>query len=462
MKTISEILKQVMLSEAMQVVKHLEHHGEKLYTGNPGDTIAHLKATANLLKGKQVSGHNLSYKVDGGVSLVFGKMGGRPFVKYKGEGSDPLYSEHEIATATENKPYLTEPFKVGLKAANHKDIGDNTGYQADIALESSPTTFKGNLITYMKPNESKKNAVAVHTQFDTNTGERTAANPNLKFLETKETHFPHLSLNNTKFNATDAEISTLHHHIDQAEQILNDKKVNQVAEAIGSHVDPTNKTGHRHLMFKQYSNAVQRGEVTERSHSSLIKWLENKIEKTPGAADKKRLNGHMDFVKQHPIELNSLLQAHNHVDAARDTIVNVLHRSGNLPMTPEGGHGNGEGFVSELPGHGQVKFVPPTFTAANVAQKEKFKKIVSEDMGGGAGGMSVGGGGIAGIGINTSSGDQDDSEVKVSKRAQFNYTQANMGNMSPMYGRQQPQYPSNRRRLAMNILNRMNVGREAY
>jgi len=462
MKTISEILKQVVLNEAMQVVKHLEHHGEKLYTGNPGDTIEHLKATANLLKGRPVSGHNLSYKVDGSVSLVFGKMGGRPFVKYKGEGSDPLYSEHEIETSTEKKPYLTEPFKVGLKAAHHENIGKDTGYQADIALENSPTTVKGNLIPYKKENEDQKSAVAVHTQFDTNTGERTAANPNVKFLETKETRFPHLSLNKMKFDPTDDEMNDLHHNINQAEQILKDKKVNEVAEAIGSHVDPTNKTGHRHLVFKQYSNAVQRGEVSERSHSSLLNWLTAKIEKTPGAADKKRLNGHMDFIRQHPIEIHSLLQAHNHVDAARDIIVKVLHRSGNLPMTPEGGHGNGEGFVSELPGHGQVKFVPPTFTAANVAQKEKFKKIVSEEMAGGGGGMSVGGGGIAGIGVNTNTGDQDDSEVKVSKRAQFNYTQANMGNMSPMYGRQQPQYPSNRRRLAMNFLNRISDGREAY
>jgi hypothetical protein len=458
MISITNILNKISLNESIQVIKHLEHHGEKLYTGNPDATIKHLRATANFLAGTPEVGHNLSYKVDGSVSIVFGKHGGRPFVKYKGEGSPHLYSQKEVDEATKEKPYLKAPFTVGLKAANHPSIGEHTGYQADIALESAPTTFKGNLITYMKPDNKKKHAIAVHTQLNTDTGEKTGSNPDVSFLETKEAHFPHLSLNRKSFDMKSDELEQLRHHISMSETLLKDPKVANLASNIASHVDPTNKTGHRHLIFKQFTNAVQRGEVQERSVENLKTWLEGKIEKTKGSADKARMQGHLSFISQHPIALQNLLKAHDHADLARDIIVDVLHRNENLPMTPEGGHSQGEGFVSELPGHGQVKFIPQTFTSANVAQKEKFKKAakdIKEEM-------AVGGGGVAGIGINTSTGEPNKDEVKVSKAAQYNYTQANMG-MQPLYGNTPRMNPNpKRRRFIMNMLKHMNVGKEAY
>lgn len=459
MISITDILNKINLNESIQVIKHLEHHGEKLYTGNPFATIEHLKATANFLSGNRQVDHNLSYKVDGSVSVVFGRHGGRPFVKYKGEGSPHLYSQKEIEEATAEKPYLKAPFTVGLKAAQHPSIGNHTGYQADIALESSPTTFKGNLISYVKPNKKLKHAIAVHTQLNTDTGHKTGSNPDVSFLDTKEAHFPNLSLNGKSFDIKQDESEQLRHHISHAETLLKDSKVMSLAKEIAEHVDPTNKTGHRHLIFKQFTNAVQRGEVQERSVDSLKDWMQGKINKAKGA-EKSRLQSHAEFISKDPIALHNLLKAHEHSDHARDIIVDVLHRSNNLPMTPEGGHSQGEGFVSELPGFGQVKFIPRSFTSANVAQKEKFKKAAKEIKEE----MAAGGGAIAGIGVNTSTGNPDDSEVKVSKAAQYNYTQGNMG-MQPLYG-QKPQYQQNprRRRLVMDMLSkmRMNVGQEPY
>lgn len=447
---ITELLEKINLNESMQVIKHLEHHGEKLYTGNPQATVEHLKAMHDLFSGRARPEHNLSYKVDGSVSIVFGKHGGRSFVKYKGEGSPHLYSEKEIEEYTKEKPYLTQPFRVGLEAATHPGIGQNTGYQADVALEASPTTFKGNLISYNKPTKKKKNAVAVHTEFNTETGEKTAANPDVSFLETPTTHFPHLSLNRLKFDATSEELQKLSHHISQAEALLKDKRVAKTASEIAAHVDPTNKTGHRHLIFKQFSNAVQRGEVKERTVDSLQNWLKSKLESAKGK-DKERIQGHLDYTSKDPIAMENLLKAHDHSDSARNIIVDILHRSGQLPMTPEGGHSQGEGFVSELKGHGQVKFVPPSFTVANVAQKEKFKKAaqIKEEM-------ATGGGAIAGIGVSTESGKPDQSEVKVSKQAQMNYTMANMGGMDPLY-KSPTQFASNprRRRFVMDMFNRI-------
>jgi hypothetical protein len=446
---ITDLLEKINLVEALQVIKHLEHHGEKLYTGNPQATVEHLKAMHDLFSGRRRNDHNLSYKVDGSVSIVFGKHGGRSFVKYKGEGSPHLYSHQEIEDYTKEKPYLTQPFKVGLEAAQHPNIGENTGYQADVALESSPETFKGNLISYKKPSKKIKNAVAVHTEFNTETGEKTAANPNVSFLNTSTGHFPHLSLNHLKFDSTPEELKNLMDHISGTEELLKDKKVAKVAKEIATHVDPTNKTGHRHLIFKQFSNAVQRGDVKERSLDSLKSWMETKIDSAKGK-DKERIQGHLDYVNKNSIAIQSLLKAHDHSDSARNIVVDILHRSGQLPMTPEGGHSQGEGFVSELKGFGQVKFVPQSFTVANVAQKEKFKKAaqIKEEM-------ASGGGAISGIGFS-SEGKPDQSEVKVSKQAQMNYTQAN-ASIQPLYN-YRPQVSSSnprRRLLVMNMLNRL-------
>lgn len=244
----------------------------------------------------------------------------------------------------------------------------------------------------------------------------------------------------------------LSHHISQAETLLKDKKVAKTASEIAAHVDPTNKTGHRHLIFKQFSNAVQRGEVKERTLDSLQNWMKGKMESAKGK-DKERIQGHLDYASKNPIAMENLLKAHDHSDSARNIIVDILHRSGQLPMTPEGGHSQGEGFVSELEGHGQVKFVPPSFTVANVAQKEKFKKAaqIKEEM-------ATGGGAIAGIGVSTESGKPDQSEVKVSKQAQMNYIQSNaLSSMQPLYN-YRPQVSSSnpsRRRLVMNMLNRL-------
>jgi hypothetical protein len=55
-------------------------------------------------------------------------------------------------------------------------------------------------------------------------------------------------------------------------------------------------------------------------------------------------------------------------------MIDVIHQNKQLPMTPDGGHSNGEGFVSELNGSSQVKLVPTSFTIRNNENKERFSK----------------------------------------------------------------------------------------
>ena len=85
-----------------------------------------------------------------------------------------------------------------------------------------------------------------------------------------------------------------------------------------------------------------------------------------------RLQSHLDYGMTNKKALAKVLRAHEHIDNARNEIFGTMTRD-EMPLTPEQG-GSHEGIVSELPGEGQVKFVPPSFTIANKGQKDKFKK----------------------------------------------------------------------------------------
>ena len=69
----------VVEDNQLEAISHLPHVGELLYTGDPYGSLKHLNATHQRLKGKGVQGHNLSYKADGKVSIVFGKRNGIPY-----------------------------------------------------------------------------------------------------------------------------------------------------------------------------------------------------------------------------------------------------------------------------------------------------------------------------------------------------------------------------------------------
>jgi hypothetical protein len=362
--------------EKLETVNHLPHIGELLYTGDPHRALTHLDANHKMLSGQKVEGHNLSYKADGKVSIVFGKRDGVPFVKYKGSGSPELTSVADIDNHINEtgKTHLQEPFHYGFQAAQHPNVGHNSSYQGDVLVpnDDNPTTFKGNIIAYKKPRANMTHGIAVHTHMDTKTGKRIAANPDVSFLETSGAHFPKLGLSDKKFNMTPEESQHITGQIESARHILSDPAVAHIANEIAQHRDPTNKLGHRHIHMVSFSNKVQRGEQ-KRDIASLMNWTQQAIDGTKGK-QQERLKGHLDYIERNKDHIQKLMTAHSHIDAARSKIVDVIHKLPDLPMTPHDGHSSGEGFVSELPDAGQVKLVPTTFTVANFQNKERFKK----------------------------------------------------------------------------------------
>lgn len=365
-----------------ETVGHLEHVGELLYRGMGSHALEHLNATHQMLRGKPVKGHNLSYKADGSVSLVFGKHQGRPYVQYKGTNAPAFFSEKEITdyASQTNKPHLVGPFSSALRAASHAGIAPNRSYQADAILRDTEGTMKGNLLRYKLPSPTTRSSFAVHSEIDTDTGKKIGSNPDLSHLSTEEQHFAPLSLSQRKFKINRVHSAKLGSHIKKARSILADKQLGGFLDEISKHEDPSSKSGARRLHFKRFGQAVQ-----EKRHPRNIKgfvaFSKAEIAREKNKKQQARLQAHLDYGMANKKALSRTLRAHEHIDRARKIIFDTITKE-QMPLTPHEGSTH-EGIVSELPGMGQVKFVPPEFTVANKGQKDKFKrgkKAVKEEI----------------------------------------------------------------------------------
>lgn len=347
-----------------ETVGHLPHVGELIYAGGHETALAHLNSTLNTLSGNKSSGHNLSIKADGTMSVEFGKSDGVPFAQRKGENSQRFTSEAEITTWAKqnNKPYYIEPMRAALTAASHSKIPHSEFFQGDVILGG-----KGNLIQYNTP-RSVKSQIAVHGRFDSGTRDRLESNPDISHLNTDTQHFPRLGL--TNLPQLDPEsIERLKGHIANASKIFSDKKVQRLMGEISEHQDPTNKLASRADYLVKFSNAVQRG-TYQRTSEGFKEFTDTQILKAK-PKDKLRHKAHYDILSRDRETLEQLFNAHNSIDQARDIIVDHVTRHA-TELTPAEGHQH-EGIVSEI-GGSMIKFVPRSFTKANFEQKGKFDR----------------------------------------------------------------------------------------
>lgn len=373
-KTYSD-LKDYLNEEKKQIetVGHLPHVGELLYSGKAADAIRHLSATHSRLRGKPVEGHNLSYKADGSVSLVFGKKKGVPYVQYKSGNAPAFSSEKEIDdyTTQTNKPYLVKPFKAALRAASHPEIRPNRSFQADAILRGDGDNMVGNLLKYKPPHPRAQSIFAVHSELDSDTGKKIGSNPDVSGLGNEEHHFPNLSLNQSRFKMDRKTSRRLASNIRKAHAIVSDKNVSRVLSDIGAHVDPSSKTGSRSTFMRTFTQAAQERR-TPLNMKGFVSFARNAIAKEKNKKQAERMRGHLNYAMANRSVMKQVFKAHRHINKARQTVYDVVTRE-NTPLSPVEG-GVHEGAVSEIAGIGQVKFVPSEFTMANRAQREKFAK----------------------------------------------------------------------------------------
>lgn len=466
MISITELFHKVILNEAAEdgTILHLQHPVEEAIMGRPKQLVRRLRDLQRWVQNQSTEG-SISVKVDGKVSTKGGKdKDGNPFAMYKGEGEHniPLFSEKEIDewTKKHNKQHLKDSLILTLKAASHPDLEPGTKFQADTLLHNTPSTFKGNVISYMKPNSrlnhitrSTQGAVAIHTLIKDG---KSIPAPNMSHLSTDDVNIPSLSVDHIKRSATPEELKKLEHHISQGEQIFQDSEVARITRAIARHRDPNNKQGHRHLFFRGFNNAFQRGEHGEtRNADSLMNYAVMKLANAKGNKEKDRILAHMKFIgsrkgtSSNLLAIHKMFEGHDHFDAARDIIIKIANRTNPdlKPIDPATGKINynmGEGWVHTIPGLGSIKLVSREFTSRNARESEaRKKKPIVENEGGAA--MTASGGGIAGMGYNLGGPAPDDVAVPPLKNRMASKA------AKPF-----------RRKLMTKLLGRMNVGREAY
>jgi hypothetical protein len=430
MISITELFQKVVLVEEnkKEGILHLPHLVEKAIIGKPNEVLLHLHDLSNWIQNKPTQG-SLTIKVDGKVSTKGGKDDtGRPFAMYKGSGKQnvPLYSHKEIEEwSTKNgKPHLKDSLSLTLDAASHPNLESGTLFQADTLLKHSPTTFKGNIIEYENPKsrlshlkDNRKGALAIHTFIKDG---QTIPAPNLSHLSTDKILIPSLSMDHIQRQGTLEEINKLNHHMSEIQKIFDDPEVARVTKAIARHRDTTNKNGHRYIFLKEFNNAFQRGEYGDkRSVDSLMIHATKKLTNAT-QTQKDRILGHIKYfttrkgTSSNILAIHSMLQGHDHIDAARDIITQIAHRTKPdlKPIDPKTGKVNynmGEGLVHVLPGLDPIKLVPREFTMRNTAESEAIKKkpiLENEGMV-----MTASGGGISGMGYNLGGPAPDDVAV---------------------------------------------------
>lgn len=361
-------------AEDSSKLKHIHHAEDRPFLhGSEGFDHAHsaLMKAHEHIKGGGHSSH-LSMKYDGSPSIVFGHHPetGKFFVASKSAfNANPKinYTHQDIEKNHGHAPGLVE--KLGAALNHLKKSAPKSGvYQGDMMHSHSDlehnkdgsVSFTPNTIKYTahgaEADKIKKSkvGVVVHTQYHGKDIKSMAADPH------PDTHnFRHhddvymrTAEHNTKHTFySEKDQDKFKDHLAAAKEI-HDKNKNTMYKATAPHHGDAN-----HLAT--YINHTVRTDETP-SPEGLKNHIETKYNKlasklkTPAAISKKQSEAsvHTNHIDNHKKEYENLLKMHNHLQKAKNVLVDTLnqhhgglsHHIGNKKTNPEGFviHHNGE------------------------------------------------------------------------------------------------------------------------
>jgi hypothetical protein len=338
--------------EATDKLKHLQHAEELPYT-HGADGFYHaanaLKAVHEKLKSGKGDVH-ITGKADGSPSVVFGHHpeSGKFFVATKSAfNKDPKinYShadiEHNHSPGLQSK--LKDAFTHLSKVAPKKGVfqGDMMYSKGDVTSHSDHHHFTPNTITYSAHKDSEHGkAVAkahmgmvVHTEYhgDTFEGMKAGFKPDLgKFKSHHDAHIMSPEIKKTG-EYTGKEQKTFNDHMKAAHDIHTNNP--QMYDAVKGHVDhistymnKTVRTG------EEPSTAGLKNHIQERGQAEAAKV------KTPAAKEAKitKAQSHIAHIETHKHSFDNMIAMHNHIQKAKDTLVNVLSKHTDLKHSING------------------------------------------------------------------------------------------------------------------------------
>jgi len=455
-------------SPTIQTTGHMTHIGDWAIYGDPTLSLKHIEAVHDFLRGKQQEGHSVSLKADGGVSVLFGrKSDGRHFVSYK-SGKNQFHTPEEIDAA--QVPY-GEDIKQLLSRVQEMPLKKGHVFQGDMLWADSSENDRGmirpNTIKYSNmPNTPL--GIAVHGQYRIKKDgsiQKVSSTPDLKQIQHPDVHIPDLQLEKRHIPLSAERNKAIRTSIAAAKSALT-PEVSEYARGI-----PQDKDIHKFL--QEYLNEVV-ATTGKRSVESLRTYIHSPLRRiqtskaymskpTQANLSDKRRNALLEklttHIDQNEQNLHNLFQHMNHISNAKHHILDALaERQSSHSITPHRQNEH-EGIVSALDVPGKDETLakltregPMGFSAKNRARglERGFYGPVQEEI------MTASSGGVSGMGYNLGGPPPDD--VKITPRAQKEYTDANI--------KAPPVKPMGINDLIKKAiyrkLGRLNVGREAY
>ena len=396
MKSFQSFLSEAVASE--DKLKHLEHaEDHPINAGAEGyqHAIKTLHSVHHAMQGKPSEAH-ITTKYDGSPSIVFGHhpTTGKFFVASKSAfNKNPKinYTPEDIEKNHGHAPGLVEKLKQGLKhlpkVAPAKGVyqGDvmHSGAK-DVEKKNGEYHFKPNTITYTAKQGSpegqkiakSKFGVVVHTQYKGKDLESMKAGfkPDAakSFKDHPDVHVIHPNVDAAQAHMTDKDHKEFTQHMAAAEEAHNKLAKGNGYDVVAHHADNLktyiNKnvaagTTPSHEGFKQH--------IAERGAKDVEKLKSEKGK----AARQHALNLSMQQVSQHKQHLQTALEIHHHLQAAKDKLVHGLE-GGHKPLGTEinGEKSKGEGYVTTVGGRPTKLVDRAEFSRANFSQGAQHKK----------------------------------------------------------------------------------------
>lgn len=349
----------------VEKLKHLEHAEDHIIHGGH-EGVKHAASTLedvhSFLQGKKTP-TKITQKYDGAPSVVFGinPDNGKFFVASKSAfNKNPKlnYTAKDIEANHGHAPGLVEKLKTALDHLP-KIMPKNGGvYQGDlmyskpdISEKENSYSFTPNTITYEADKNSahgrkiaaSKLGIVIHTKYKGKKLDDMKADFNIDhntFKQDLDVHTINPEVGEAKI--TGVESKKYQDHINKATQLYStmDSDIFNVVD------------GHD-VNIKTYINDTVRND-TKPSADNFYKFMETKLQKetdklkseTGKKKKQEQADNILTHIKSHKKQLEDILQLHNHMQQAKDTLVNTLSRNQEFKTTIGGKETKPEGFVA--------------------------------------------------------------------------------------------------------------------
>ena len=368
MKSFNTYLKEA--AEEGTKLKHITHPEDRpLMHGHDGFEHAHgalMHAHEHMKSGKNNA--NLTTKYDGSPAVVFGShpKTGKFFVASKSAFNKDPKINHTDADIDKNHGHAPG-LAAKLKAALHhlpKVTPKGKVYQGDIMhsegdvkhdKKTGKASFTPNTITYTASGDEAKKAakakvgVAVHTQYHGKDIHSMSAHHEVdhhEFKQHDDVHHHDASYDTGTAKHSEANQAEFHKHM-AAAKAVHDKHGDKMYNAI----HPEHSGEHGHLAT--YINSTVRNGTTpnvkdfkshvETHHAKQVAGVKTEKSQEAKRAKGKEEVSHVEKNKEH---YANVLSAHNHLAAAKNTLVKSLESGkSNYEHHIEGKESKPEGFV---------------------------------------------------------------------------------------------------------------------